>query len=95
MRSSPRGTIALAPRIRPTTLEFDGTSARRSSRPTRLPSGASAGTSNSTICTLPSANTSVWRAAGMPSWAEIAFAVSSSGETMKSMSSSFSRQASM
>ena len=42
----------------------------------------------------PSANTSVWRAAGRPSIAEIAFAVSSSGETMKSTSIWRSRHAS-
>ena len=76
------------------TLESAGISALRRLRPIRLLCGASAGTSNSTIWTLPSAKMSVWRAAGSPSVAEIAFAVSSSGETMKSTSRWRSRQAS-
>ena len=51
-------------------------------------------TSNSTICTWPSAKTSVWRAAGTPIVREIACAVSTSDETMKSTSSWPSRQTS-
>jgi hypothetical protein len=93
-RSSPRGTINRSPRISAATFESAGTAAVRSWRPIRAPSSASAGTSSSTICTLPSAKTSVWRAAGRPSVAEIAFAVSISGETMKSTSRWRSRQAS-
>jgi hypothetical protein len=92
--SPPRGTIIRSPRIRPATFESRGISASRSGRPTSAPLSASAATSSSTIWTLPSANTSVWRAAGMPRIPEIAFAVSSSGETMKSTSSCRSRQAS-
>ncbi|MEX2255682.1 MAG: hypothetical protein WEC34_09615 [Acidimicrobiia bacterium] len=51
-------------------------------------------TSNSAICTCPSAKTSVCRAAGMPIVREIACAVSTSDETMKSTSSCPSRQTS-
>ena len=76
------------------TLESAGISALRRLRPIRVLCGASGGTSSSTIWTLPSANMSVWRAAGSPSVAEIALAVSSSGETMKSTSRWRSRQAS-
>ncbi len=77
-----------------TTFESFGSAADRNGGPTTLLLEASWGTSNSTICTCPSANTSVWRAAGMPIRPEIAFAVSSSEETMKSTSISRSRQAS-
>ena len=94
MRSSPRGTTIRSPRISPATLESAGISAWRSDRPMTALRSASAGTSNSTTCTLPSAKTSVWRAAGMPRLADTAFAVSSSGETMKSTSRWRSRQAS-
>ena len=83
-----------SPRTIPTTLESAGIAARRSGRPISASFVVRGGTSNSTICTLPSAKTSVWRAAGMPTIAEMAFAVSSSEETMKSTSISRSRQAS-
>ncbi len=94
MRSSPRGTTIRSPRISPATFESAGITAWRSERPITSLRSASAGTSNSTTCTAPSANTSVWRAAGMPRLADTAFAVSSSGETMKSTSRWRSRQAS-
>ena len=77
-----------------TTFESSGIAASRSGRPISRPVPASSGMSNSTICTLPSANTSVCRAAGMPIRLEIAFPVSSSDETMKSTSISRSRHAS-
>ena len=92
--SPPRGTSSSLPRMMATTLESCGISASLSARPITGPGPASFGTSNSTIWTLPSANTSVWRAAGMPIRLEIAFAVSSSEETMKSTSISRSRHAS-
>ncbi len=94
MLSPPRGMTSSLPRMIATTLESWGISASRSGPPITGPVPASAGTSNSTIWTLPSANTSVCRAAGMPIRPEIAFAVSSSEETMKSTSISRSRQAS-
>ena len=77
-----------------TTLESFGSAASRSGLPITASLDAFSGTSNSTICTCPSAKTSVWRAAGMPISPEIAFAVSSSEETMKSTSISRSRHAS-
>ena len=92
--SSPRGTIKRSPRTMPATLESGGIAARRSGRPIRASSLRRGGMSNSTIWTRPSANTSVWRAAGIPMIAEMAFAVSTSEETMKSTSISRSRQAS-
>ena len=51
-------------------------------------------TSNSTICTCPSANTSVWRAAGTPIVCETASAASRSDDTTQSTSSWRSRQTS-
>jgi hypothetical protein len=83
-----------SPRTSPATFEFAGMAASRSGRPMKPPAGAPRGRSNSTIWTLPSANTSVWRAAGSPSSAAIALAVSISGEIMKSTSNWRSRQAS-
>ena len=62
-------------------------------RPDRPPPAAGS-TSNSTICTLPSAKTSVCRAAGTPMMREIACAVSCSDETIKSTSSWRSRHTS-
>ena len=77
-----------------TTFESSGIAASRNGRPITSSLLAPSGTSNSTTCTWPSANVSVWRAAGMPISPEIAFAVSSSEETMKSTSISRSRHAS-
>ena len=73
------------------TFDSSGTRASRSGTPTTsfVPSTS---TSNSTICTSPPAKTSVWRAAGIPTRPATAFAASSSDETMKSISSSRSRQ---
>ena len=93
MTASPSGRIARSPRMMPTTLESSGTPASRSGLLTMW-LVQSSGTSNSTICTSPSANTSVWRAAGMPMMLATALAVSTSGETMKSTSISRSRHAS-
>ena len=92
--SEPRGNVSSLPRMMLTTLDSCGNSASRSGVPITSSLLAPLGTSNSTTWTLPSANTSVWRAAGMPIRPEIAFAVSSSDETMKSTSISRSRQAS-
>ena len=75
------------------TRESGGIRASRSDVPRMLGSAFSV-TSNSTICTWPSANTSVCRAAGTPIVREIAYAVSTSDETMKSTSSWPSRQTS-
>ena len=91
MLSPPLGRISSSSRMIETTRESSGSVALRSGVP--MIEDAS-GTSNSTTWTLPSAKTSVWRAAGMPTRPEIAFAVSSSEETMKSTSISRSRQAS-
>ena len=91
---SPRGTTIASPRMIAATLESAGISAFAGGGRSSVLCAASAGTSSSTIWTLPSANMSVWRAAGSPSVAVIAFAVSSSGETMKSTSRWRSRQAS-
>jgi hypothetical protein len=75
------------------TLESRGNSASRSGTPT-ISGDAPSATSNSTICTCPSAKTSVWRAAGTPMMRLIACAVSSSELTTKSTSSWPSRQSS-
>ena len=75
------------------TRESGGRRASRSGVWSRLGS-ADSGTSNSTICTWPSAKTSVCLAAGTPIVREIAYAVSTSEETMKSTSSWPSRQTS-
>jgi hypothetical protein len=90
----PRGRISSLPRMMATTFELAGISASRSGRPITGPSPEASGTSNSTIWTFPSANTSVCLAAGTPIRPEMAIAVSSSEETMKSTSISRSRQAS-
>ena len=92
MLSSPLGWRISSPRMMLTTFESFGSVALASG--CRPPRAVVSGTSNSTICTCPSANTSVWRAAGMPIRPLIAFAVSSSEETMKSTSISRSRHAS-
>ena len=91
--SSPRGITTPSPRMIAATRESGGSSASRSG------ASSSAGfalpvTSNSTSCTCPPAKTSVWRAVGTPIVREIAYAVSTSEETMKSTSSWPSRQTS-
>ncbi len=75
------------------TRESRGVGASRSGAPIAAPF-ARLSTSNSTSCTWPSANTSVCRAAEMPIVREIACAVSTSEETMKSTLSCPSRQTS-
>ena len=84
----------MSPRMIAKTRESWGIAAPCSGRPT-IVVAASGGISNSTICTWPSAKTSVCRAAGMPIERETAWAVSSSDETAKSTSSRPSRQRSM
>jgi hypothetical protein len=91
--SPPRGMTTLSPRMIAATRDSGGIRASRSGTPTTL-AEAAAPTSNSTSCTWPSANTSVWRAAGTPIVREMAEAVSTSEETMKSTSSWPSRQTS-
>ena len=91
--SSPRGITTPSSRMIAATRESGGSRASRSGVPRMLGSAFSV-TSNSTICTWPSANTSVCRAAGTPIVREIANAVSTSDETMKSTSSWPSRHTS-
>ena len=79
------------PRTRPAARS----AASVSGMPVRSSPEPSCGTSNSTICTWPSAKTSVCFAAGTPMIWETAYAVSSSEETMKSTSIWRSCQASM
>ena len=80
------------------TFESAGSTASFSAGPTTRSKRSSAATgfstSNSTICTCPSAKTSVWRAAGTPIVCETASAVSRSDETTQSTSSWRSRQTS-
>ncbi len=89
--SSPRGSVIESPRMMLATFESSGRCASRSGTPTTLAPPPSS-TSNSTICTWPSAKTSVCRAAGTPITRVIACAVSSSDETTKSTSRRPSRQ---
>ncbi len=92
--SVPTGRISPPPRMMLATFELAGIVASRRGTPItslRLVPGS---TSNSTICTCPSAKTSVCRAAGTPIVLETACAASSSEETMKSTSSWRSRQTS-
>ena len=88
--SSPRGTSTRSPRMMLATFESAGIVASLSCRPTTWSKASvvapAEGTSNSTICTWPSAKTSVCFAAGTPIVCETARAVSSSDETMKSTS---------
>ncbi len=91
---SPRGSVIESPRMMLATFESAGRCASRSGTPT-TPAPPPSSTSNSTICTSPSANTSVWRAALTPITRVIACAVSSSDETTKSRSRRPSRQRSM
>ena len=90
--SAPRGITIASPRMIAATFESRGSGASRSGVPST--SVAASSTSNSTICTLPSAKTSVCRAAGTPIVREIACAVSCSDETIRSTSSCRSRHTS-
>ena len=96
--SSPRGMAISSSRMMLATLESAGSTASFSAGPTTCSKRSSAATgfstSNSTICTCPSAKTSVWRAAGTPIVCDTASAVSRSDETTQSTSSWRSRQTS-
>ena len=90
--SFPRGITIPSPRMMAATFESRGSGASRNG--VAITSEAAASTSNSTICTFPSAKTSVCRAAGTPMILEMACAVSCSDETIRSTSSCRSRQTS-
>ena len=91
--STPRGRLSPPSRMMLATFESGGIFASLSGGPTT--SGlAPSSTSNSTICTWPSAKTSVCRAAGTPIVVVTACAASSSDETTKSTSSWRSRHSS-
>ena len=92
--SSPPGSVIESWRMIARTRESFGILASRRGRST-IAWSAPSGISNSTIWTWPSAKTSVWRAAGMPTERETACAVSISDDTAKSTSSRPSRQRSM
>ena len=96
--SSPRGMAISSSRMMLATFESAGRTASFSAGPTTRSNRSSAATgfstSNSTICTCPSAKTSVWRAAGTPIVWDTASAVSRSDETTQSTSSCRSRQTS-
>ena len=91
--STPRGRISPPSRMMLATFESGGIFASLRAAPTTFELAPSS-TSNSTICTCPSAKTSVWRAAGTPIVVVTACAASSSDETTKSTSSSRSRHSS-
>src|SRR3954449_6364139 len=92
--SSPRGMTTPSGRMMLATLQSWGRRASLSGTPTTASVGCSIGMSNSTICTRPSANMSVCRAAGTPVICVTAFAVSNGGDTIRSNSRSPARHTS-